>query len=369
MEMQDKVRNLVGRIEKHRGSILTEEACKTAFVMPFLNMLGYDVFNPDVVVPEFVADVGIKKGEKVDYAIRVGGQISILIECKCSSANLKEVHMSQLYRYFHVTEAKFAILTNGIEYWFYTDIDEPNKMDQIPFFKFNFLSHRSADVLELQKFSSDQFNVDNIVSTANNLKYSSALKNEFSKEITSPSDEFCKILVSRIVSGSMTSKVKEKYYGLVKSAINDALADILSDRISSALDMTSGAATSLARSGFVEPVPQPVSAPTIEVPQKSEGEEEVVTTQEELEGYYVVKAIVRNVISGERVSIRDAKSYCAILVDNNNRKPLARLHLNSKSVKYIGLFRGKDEEKFKIENIDDIYKYDEMLRETARQYV
>lgn len=368
MEMQDKVRNLVGRVEKHKGSILTEEACKTAFVMPFLNMLGYDVFNPDVVIPEFIADVGIKKGEKVDYAIRVNGKISILIECKSSSANLKEVHMSQLYRYFHVTEAKFAILTNGIEYWFYTDIDEPNKMDQIPFFKFNLLSHRSADISELQKFSSEQFDVDNIVSTANNLKYSSALKNEFSKEISNPSDELCKILVSRIFSGSLTSKVKEKYYGLVKTAINDALADILSDRISSALDMTSGAATSLARSGFVEPAPQIAPPPSSEQAVKSDADEEIVTTQEELEGYYVIKAIVRNVITGDRISIRDAKSYCAVLVDNNNRKPLARLHLNSKSVKYISLFKGKDEEKLKIENIDDIYQYDEILRETARQY-
>ena len=70
MDFVEKIRVLATRVKKQETSIVSEEACKNAFVMPFLNALGYDVFNPEIVVPEFTADVGIKKGEKVDYAIK-----------------------------------------------------------------------------------------------------------------------------------------------------------------------------------------------------------------------------------------------------------------------------------------------------------
>ena len=84
MEFLEKIKVLAARVEKQKGSILTEEACKNAFVMPFLNALGYDVFNPEIVIPEFTADVGLKKGEKVDYAIKQNGKITMLVECKAA---------------------------------------------------------------------------------------------------------------------------------------------------------------------------------------------------------------------------------------------------------------------------------------------
>ena len=109
-------------VEKIRNTpkenIQTEEATKMAFIAPFLNLLGYDVFNPSIVVPEFVADVGSKKGEKVDYAIMDNGKPLILIEAKSVHENLDN-HNNQLVRYFTVTDAKFGILTNGIEYRFF----------------------------------------------------------------------------------------------------------------------------------------------------------------------------------------------------------------------------------------------------------
>jgi predicted type IV restriction endonuclease len=97
--------------------------------MPFISALGYDVFDPVEVIPEFTADVGIKKGEKVDYAIKQDGKIIMLFECKCCNGSLDDCHASQLYRYFSVTEARIAVLTDGIIYRFYTDIEQPNKMD------------------------------------------------------------------------------------------------------------------------------------------------------------------------------------------------------------------------------------------------
>lgn len=121
-----------------RGNLATEEATKTALIMPFFSLLGYDVFNPMEFIPEFVADVGTKKGEKVDYAIMNEGKPVILIEAKGVDDDLTK-HDAQLFRYFTVTDAKFAILTNGIVYKFFTDLEEPNKMDEKPFLLF--LSH------------------------------------------------------------------------------------------------------------------------------------------------------------------------------------------------------------------------------------
>ena len=145
------------------GSIQTEEATKTAIIMPFFSMLGYDVFNPQEFVPEFTADVGIKKGEKVDYAIIQDGTPVILIECKSITENL-ERHDSQLFRYFGTTPAKFAILTHGIFYRFYTDLEDANKMDKDPFLTINILDIRDNQVPELKKFCKSVFDIDSIFS-------------------------------------------------------------------------------------------------------------------------------------------------------------------------------------------------------------
>ncbi len=74
MDFIDRIRDLSTRIPKQLEHIQTEEATKNALIMPFISALGYNVFDPTEVVPEFTADVGIKKGEKVDYAIHLDGK-------------------------------------------------------------------------------------------------------------------------------------------------------------------------------------------------------------------------------------------------------------------------------------------------------
>lgn len=133
MEINEKIYNLADRIKQLKSNIQTEEATKQSFILPFFQVLGYDVFNPLEFVPEFTADVGIKKHEKVDYAILKDGEPLILIEAKSCTEKLDK-HASQLFRYFGTTKAKFAILTNGIVYNFYTDLEQPNIMDSQPFY-------------------------------------------------------------------------------------------------------------------------------------------------------------------------------------------------------------------------------------------
>ncbi|AYG70767.1 restriction endonuclease (plasmid) [Rhizobium sp. CCGE531] len=325
----------------------TEEAVKTAVVLPFLRALGYDVFDPSEVVPEFTADAVGKKGEKVDYAIKIDNQIRILIECKPISVALERKHLDQLYRYFSVTDAKFAILTNGRTFNFYTDLEAPNKLDARPFLVFDISDVQSGILSELRKFEKSTFDVSNILATAERLKYTSGIKQVISKLIEEPSEEFVKMVSHDVYEGRITAPVREMLTGVVRTAFREVIMDTVKSRLSSALAET-------------QEVIEKIDAPVAEDP-------EVITTEEEVEGYMIVKAIVRETISAKRVVMRDAKSYCAILIDNNNRKPLARLHFN-RSVKYIGLFDGENEERLIVDTLDQIYEYTDRLRATARKY-
>ena len=130
MDLDDRIREVSARVAKRLDSVKTEEGTKTALVLPFItHVLGFNVFDPDEVVPEYTADVGTKKGEKVDYAIIANGIPIMLFECKHYGADLTKEPASQLYRYFSVTAARLGVLTDGVTYRFFSDIDEPNKMD------------------------------------------------------------------------------------------------------------------------------------------------------------------------------------------------------------------------------------------------
>lgn len=348
MSIDATLRTLTDRVQQHSNTMLTEEAVKTAVVLPFLQALGYDVFNPAEVIPEFTADAVGKKGEKVDYAIKMDDQIRILIECKPISTNLDKVHLAQLYRYFSVTSAKFAILTNGRFFHFHSDLEEPNKLDSRPFFSFDISEPNSQVLSELKKFEKAGFDVDGILANAERLKYTSALKSEISKQIEEPSEDFVRLLASSVHEGRFTAAVIDQYRGLVKSAFREVIRESVQDRLSSAL----------AKAEAPVEMPDEVPAPQ---------EADIVTTAEETEAFLIVKAIVSSVIKPGRVAMRDQKSYCGILADDNNRRPIARLHFN-RSTKYIGLFDGDTEERLVIGDLDDIYTYADRLRQAAEKY-
>ncbi|MBV7519075.1 type I restriction endonuclease [Ensifer sp. ENS12] len=345
--IEESLRAISERVKSHSSTMATEEAVKTAVVLPFLRSLGYEVFDPTEVIPEFTADAVGKKGEKVDYAIKIDGEIRILIECKPISVTLEKKHLDQLYRYFSVTNAKFAILTNGRTFNFYTDLEAPNKLDTRPFFVFDVTDFNAGIVAELRKFEKTSFDVSAILATAERLKYTSGVKQVISKLIEEPSEDFVRLVAGTVYEGRITAQVKEMLTGVVRTAFRDVIMDSVKNRLSSALADT-------------EEVIVKIDDPVEEEP-------EVVTTEEEREGYMIVKAIVRDTISPKRVVMRDQKSYCGILIDNNNRKPLARLHFN-RSVKYIGLFDGEAEERLIVDSLDQIYDHSDRLRATAKKY-
>jgi len=175
MSFVDKLRSFINKRQPALTQIKSEDQAKLALVFPFLREMGYDTTDPLEVVPEFTADHATKKGEKVDVAILVEGQPAILIECKAPGSDLT-AHNGQLYRYFSVTAAKFAILTNGQDYWFYSDVDEPNKMDSKPFMAINLFDATDAELKELERFEKSCFDPSEVAESAEQLKKMNLMK-------------------------------------------------------------------------------------------------------------------------------------------------------------------------------------------------
>lgn len=364
MSFEERLAGLAAKIRQQKDVISTEEATKTAFVMPFIqSVLGYDVFNPHEVVPEFVADVGTKKGEKIDYAIIKDGEVQILIEAKKVGEPLNINHASQLFRYFHVTTARISILTNGQVYRFFTDLDAPNKMDEKPFLEFDFLNMDDHAIPELQKLTKSAFDVDSVLNAAGELKYVGQIKRLMATQFSEPAEDFVRFFASRVYDGIITQRVRDQFTLLTIKAAEQFLGDQVNDRLKSAMSRRSSAPVMV--------VEHDTSAGTQEVDEENETispKDRIETTTEELEGYNIIKAIVRTEIDVKRVAPRDTLSYFGILADDNNRKPIARLHFN-RSQKYLGTFDAdKNETRRPIDSLDDIFAFSEALRETARIY-
>ncbi|QTH70209.1 type I restriction endonuclease [Pseudoalteromonas xiamenensis] len=354
MDFIERLQALSQKAKQVSTSLQTEEATKNALVMPFLHtVLGYDVFDPNEVIPEFTADVGTKKGEKVDYALMKNGEIQILIECKKYNESLSVKHAAQLFRYFSVTNARIAILTNGIQYQFYTDLDAPNKMDEKPFLTLDIENIDEHLVPEVKKLTKVSFDVESIVDAAGELKYLNQIKRVLQEQFLDPEEDIVKLLTSKVYDGVQTAKVKAQFLEITKKAMKQFLNDSINARLKSAIGEES----------------QTTNVSEQEV--KAEIDEEkpkIVTTEDEIEAFHVVKAILRQKIDIHRVIARDTQSYFGILLDDNNRKPICRLWFNTK-LKYLGLFdNDKVETRHAIESIDDIYSYSEQLLNTLTYY-
>lgn len=351
MDFIDQIKAISQQVAKLKDQILTEEATKSAFVMPFIQALGYNVFNPMEVCPEFSADLPGVKGEKVDYAILVDGKPIILFECKqCTEGLTNPKHSSQLHRYFHVTEAKFSVLTNGILYRFYTDIEKDNVMDEKPFFEFNMLNIDDSAIEELKRFSKTGFNRDELGGVARNLLYTREIKRIMAEQLTNPSPEFVKFFAGQVYTGKLVASVVEKFTEITKQSLKEYINDRITDRLKKA---------------SVQEV-EAESSELVTPSEESETEKEnIVTTAEELESFYIVKSILRETINAARIQYKDTKTYFGINIDNKVGKTICRLWLNSPK-KYISTFDEEGKEiRQPIASLDEIYDFTETLKSRA----
>lgn len=350
-KFQDTLKQLGKRVVELKDSIGTEEATKTSLIMPFFAALGYDLFNPTEFVPEFTADVGIKKGEKVDYAIVLEGQPTILIEAKSINEQLTK-HDSQLFRYFGTTVSKFGILTNGEEYKFFTDLDEPNKMDLTPFLTVNITKIKDSQIPELAKFHKDNFDVDKITSSAAELKYLNSLKNYLSSELNDPTEDFVKYLLTEIYDGMKTKQTVEKFKPIIKKGLNQFIAERVNDKLSAALKTSVSVEANETKS---------------ESNTTDETDSEIVTTNEELEAYTICKVVLKDTIPLDRLFYRDNRSYFNILLDDNIRKWILRVRFNTNGMKIE--LNDENHTVYELNEPIDIYNYSNQIIDVVNKFL
>lgn len=351
-ELKAKIKEIAINIENLKEQVLTEEATKNAFIMPFIQALGYNVFNPLEVLPEYVSDVGIKQGEKIDYAIIKNNEPILFIECKKIGAELNAQNESQLLRYFHVSKAKFALLTNGQNYKFYTDLEESNIMDKTPFLSFDITKIKDIQINELAKFHKSKFDLENILNTANNLKYLNAVDKIIAAELQNPSREFVSYFFKKISNQIATEKRIEQLTPIVKSAFVGRINEMVRERLTSALN----------KETEKQKQDETIQEQQTQIPK-------IITTDEELQAFAIVRAITCAVAPVDRVYYRDVQSYFSILFDDNNRKPICRLFLEE-SRKVIVIFdKNKNEEKFLLKDITDIYMYSDKINDIVKYYM
>lgn len=344
---EEQIRKFASKCISLKEKLSTEEATKTSLIMPFFQILGYDVFNPNEFTPEYIADVGIKKGEKVDYAIILNNEVSILIEAKSLTEKLDK-YDSQLFRYFGTTKAKFAILTNGITYKFYTDLEKVNVMDMTPFLEINLEELKDGDIQELKKFHKENFDVSSIFSAASDLKYLSQIKKVLKEEFINPSDDFVKgVLNKGIYDGVKTQAVIEKHRPLIKKSINYYINELINERLQNAMRKDE------------------------EIEENEVGLEKesgIETTMEELEAYYIVKSILAEYCDINKIYYKDTLSYFAVLYNNMVTKWICRIYLKEKVRCVIIPNKNKEEIRYDIDKINDIYKLKKQLIERLEQF-
>lgn len=343
MDLIDHLQGLATRAEQTGESLTNEEATKMALIAPFIQALGYDIFNPTEVKPEFSADLpGIKQGERVDYAVLENGVPKILIEAKPYRTDLKTTEKGQLSRYFQATHARIGILSNGRQFLFFTDLDRPNLMDERPFAEIDLSDLKAAPIEQIKQLSKSMFDLDTLLSSAERLKYLRGVKEEIRAEFSEPSDWLVKEMARRVHTAERVSgQLVEKFKPIVADAIKAVINDRINDRLSSAME--------------VEKQPQsPDETPEDTI--TTDSEEGVVFTEEEREGLYIVRAICANTVDPSRLTEKDTKNYCNILLDGNNWKSILRMHFNGPKKK-LEIFDDGEPRLVTLEKLTDIYHH------------
>lgn len=350
-ELKARLEELINKIDAKKGSLSNEQVTKTVCIAPFFEALGYDVRDPDEFFPEYTADIGQKKGEKVDYAILSNDDPQILIEAKPFNEDLDN-YTSQLYRYFGTKNAKVGILTNGAEYRFYTDLDTINKMDKEPFMRINIMQGlKDTHIKELLKFTKGSFDTKSVREDAKKLRYTTATRALLAgllqtQGVEGLDEDFRDFVIKSVHSGKNTERIKEELAPIIVRCINEVFNDEVNRRLEVALAANRGE--------------------EVEIEEEDDG---IITTEEEIEGYGIIKQQVSDLVPTSRIFYRDTRSYFNILLDDNNRRWIARLYLDGKKKELRLRERGGTEASLRLEDgMNSLSNYKQEVR-ASLQYV
>ena len=356
MDLETAVKKNKSRIENIKN-IGTEAATKSALIEPLIRALGYDTSDIDEVCPEYTADFGTKKGEKIDYAILKDGIPIMLIECKIASEELKEKHEGQLHRYFtsiasNKVSCKIAVLTNGIKYRFFSDFDKPNILDKRPFFEIDIGNATQEHITVLKKFSKSDFNLTELMSEGKNMLMMRNITSILRAEMENPTEEFVKTICSKCYDRNLTPKVINEYTPLIKKSFHQMIAERVASDLTAAIEQTRK------KPEMIEPE-QPMEVSS----------ESIVPTEEEIIGFNIVRAICIPLVPAERIFIRKQPTYCSVLLDDNNRKTILRMYFNRNKKFIATLDADKKEIKMQIDLVPEISLAKEQIREVVKRYI
>ena len=263
----------------------------------------------------------------------------ILVEAKPVNTELSIKHINQLIRYFSVTKAKFAILTNGITYQFYSDLEEHNKMDTIPFLEFNLGNIKKDTVQELKRFQKDTFNVKDILSSASNLKYMTMVKKEIAEQFQSPSDQLVKVLISKnIYNGPKTQAVIDKFKVIIQKSFAEYINDILAERLSTVIS--------------TEP----------SVNEKND----VALTQEELEILDYIKQLLH---TNQNITYKKTSRYACMQLGDTSTKWICRIYIRKEQHLFtLHKFENTDYEcEYYFDEIEQLETIQDLIRDTLEK--
>lgn len=314
-ELQNNIAKLKQKIESVGKRLQgNETGTRTSFINPFLEYLGYDSRNPLEVVPEYTADVGSRRGEKVDYAVMLDDKPIILIEAKPLGANLRTEQASQLRRYYHVTDAKIGLLTDGRIYHFFLDTTRKNVMDEDPFFTLDVCDTNESEIGVLFGYSKSQISdtLGGIDRQANVLKNKSQIKEILAKEIESPSNDFAEFWLRQISpkARATTNKLND-----TKEVVRVAVKEFIDEKVVALFNE----ATDVARQ---KNKPEATKKAT------SSSTGEYFSTEHEKNAFAVIKGILASAGCDQtQLYSRAMKSVTQCLWDNSIRCKVVTLHL------------------------------------------
>ena len=227
MAFKEELQKLCVQISERKAHVTNEESTKQVLIIPFLQVLGYDIFNPLEIHPEYYAEFG-KKGEKVDYAVFKDGLPVMFIEAKPVNGNLTNFSV-QLSRYFNgVPEVELGVITNGVEYRFFTDLKDTNVMDALPFYTLDLSNLNDQDIEMLSHVRKEAYSRDDITKIAQELAYTNALNHMIMNQFKAPTEDFIRFMIREIgVNTRITIKEVDAFRPLLKRAIANAVIDIV----------------------------------------------------------------------------------------------------------------------------------------------
>jgi hypothetical protein len=324
----ERIRSLQARLRANRSKVRTDEAARAALVLPFIQSLGYDVFDPEEVVPGFTRGQG-----RADFVVLDGEQHRMVISLAQDPADLTSDRAMRLAECFAVVGATTAVLTDGSLYRVHTDADQPGRMDEEPLLSVDLGGAADVDPSILAGLDKFTFDIASLATAAKSRRYEEAVRRAVGDELADPSEAFIDIVGGRMRSAGFEPR------------------DDLFQRVSAISLFSPSAAVAEGAQAAVE----------------IQSGDDRVMTQDEMLGYHIVRALAARHIDATRITVRPAQSYCAILLDDNNRKSIGRLHFNSQTVKYLGTFVDKKETRRQIVGPNGIYDLESFIVDRLRE--